>query len=187
MEPWLLNRMEQFIQNPHRGIHPLLHRLELQALAVVTAAGFGCRPPVLLFLAPPAALRRYAVFTVRAAERAQRRGKLNEQKVYRSAYRAGSLIGRLARRFGGLSTDLHHQQFVRMLYRTIGIHLEGTLPGEFCVKRCFFSRYYSSDICRILSNMDNGIVCGIFGKGHLHFSQRITEGHTVCSGCMTAE
>lgn len=185
MEPWLLKRMDQFIQNPHRGIYPLLHRLELQALAAVTAAGFGCMPPVLLFSAPPAALRRYAVFTVRAAERAKRCGKLNEQKIYHCSYRAGSLIGRLARRYGGLRTELHHQQFVQMLYRTIGIHLEGNLPGAFSVKRCYFSRYYSPDVCRILSNMDNGLVCGIFEKGNLYFTQRITEGNTICSGCMT--
>lgn len=77
---------------------------------------------------------------------------------------------------------------MRSLYRAIGIdfagelrgELPGGLPREVVIGRCFFSRFYSEGVCRLISALDSGVAAGISGGGQLEFYQRLSEGHECC-------
>lgn len=57
---------------------------------------------------------------------------------------------------------------------------DGTCPGTVTVRRCYFSRFYAPNMCRVMSAMDRGIFAGLFGGGELTFKSRITEGLPCC-------
>jgi len=62
----------------------------------------------------------------------------------------------------------------------LGIDFLGEPDGSMVMTRCFFSDYYSSPVCRLISSLDEGLLVGLAGGGRLSFSQRITEGHECC-------
>ena len=62
--------------------------------------------------------------------------------------------------------------------------MDGSLPGEVTVHRCFFSRYYDPRCCNLISLMDEGLITGICGDGDFTFTKRITEGSKVCKACL---
>lgn len=66
-----------------------------------------------------------------------------------------------------------------VIYRILGIDLKID-DKKFIVKNCFFSRYYSEEICRIISALDMGLLAGLTSGGRLEFTQRITGGRPCC-------
>ena len=68
----------------------------------------------------------------------------------------------------------------RILYRVIGIDFQGTGEGEMIINHCFFSKLYSSQVCQVISSLDQGVFVGLSGGRQLVFSQRITEGQPCC-------
>jgi hypothetical protein len=75
----------------------------------------------------------------------------------------------------------------RFLYGILDIDLEGSDNGEITVRRCYFSSFYSPQVCQIMSAMDRGLLAGLSGTGELVFSQRITEGPTCCRAHFSME
>jgi hypothetical protein len=67
-----------------------------------------------------------------------------------------------------------------ILYQILGIDFEGDTSGEVTIKKCFFSDYYSQQVCQIISSLDEGVAAGLSGGGNLSFSGRITEGKDCC-------
>ncbi len=65
------------------------------------------------------------------------------------------------------------------LYGMLAIDKAVDARGGVTVRRCFFASYYTPEVCRFISAMDEGIVAGICG-GRLVFSQRLTEGADCC-------
>jgi hypothetical protein len=159
-------------------------RLALVQLFRSTAAAFQADMPRLSGLSRAQCLPAYARFTAECAENALRRGRdLQETqgRLYRNAYRLGRMPGRLLR--------VHSVDDVmalgRLLYDILEIDFHGSDSGEITISRCYFSSYYSPEVCRVMSAMDRGLMAGLAGGGELMFSQRITEGHPCCRARFT--
>jgi hypothetical protein len=68
----------------------------------------------------------------------------------------------------------------QILYRAIGVEVQGDEQGNVTVSRCYFSRFYSGPVCDLISALDDGVFSGLSGGGRLVFSERITEGGVCC-------
>ncbi len=160
-----------------------IKRNNLRELFALTADAFDCAAPDIEGLSYRDCLRRYALFTREEAEKALERGSgLPEirDRLYRNAHRFGQTI----RRQLGITSPEEAVAAMRLLYRAIGIdlaaELAGKLPGEVVIDRCFFSHFYSEEVCRLISALDAGVAAGISGGGQLEFYQRLTGGHDCC-------
>ena len=158
----------------------MIRRIELQLLMNLTARALGVPSRRIWTMPCDDALQAYAVFT-----RDQLRAGVSDEVLRRmndEAYRVGRRL-RWLQRIGGLlrlSDYRDADSFVRMLYRNIGIQLEGPVDGQLCFRRCFFSDYYTPAVCLAASALDDGIIRGLTGCGHLRFQHRITEGCSCC-------
>ena len=146
--------------------------LELQILLHTTARAFGVQGKRVWQLSPQKALHAYAAFTVSC----MRRCKADPRRLYKESYRTG----RLVRRMTGIRSRDDVEALVYFLYGNIGITMDGNIPGEVTVHRCYFSRYYSPSQCALMSSVDAGIIAGLAGGGRLDFNRRITEGSDCC-------
>ncbi len=91
--------------------------------------------------------------------------------------------GRIGERLRAMLTDRSDAAITALvfrLYRNIGIEMEGRLPRQVTVRRCYFSQHYPASTCTVASLMDDGIVSALYGSGRLCFTQRITEGNASC-------
>ena len=152
----------------------LFRRIELQQLMNLTARSFGKPSKRIWTLPNDEALRVYAEYTLEHLQ-----DGVNEHLLRRmneNAYK----MGRFLRSLFFLKRQADIERFTVALYRNIGIELEGCIPGQLCFRRCFFSHYYTPDICLAASALDDGIIRGLTGKGRLTFQQRITEGSKCC-------
>ena len=152
----------------------LFRRIALQQLMNLTARAFNKPAQRIWTLPNDEALRVYAEYTrdnLQEGVDAQLLKRMNEE-----AYR----MGRLLRKVFFLKKQAGIERLTIALYRNIGIELEGHIPGQLCFRRCFFSQYYTPEICLAASALDDGIVRGLAGCGQLTFQQRITEGCKCC-------
>ena len=172
---------------------------KLDDLFRITAAAFECETPVLKGLPFAERLREYAVFTKGQAERylnwegspeeRKRRIDAVEEKLYQYSF----LLGQDLRKSLHIMTQEQTFEALGIIYKMIGIdfHIGGPAgsescgPDEFTVKECFFSRYYSAEVCGLISSLDRGLAAGLIGRSRLDFTQRITEGCGCCSGFLT--
>lgn len=154
-------------------------RRALSQLLAFTAAAFQCRPPSTEGLSLDQRLRQYALFTQGQVEEYIRsRGDLGalQERLYWSAYQLGRMHGKMLRvRSMGDAMALG-----RVLYRILQIDFQGDPQGEVAIRRCYFSRFYSGQVCSVMSAMDRGLLAGLSDGGQLVFSARITEGEPCC-------
>jgi hypothetical protein len=159
---------------------PALKRIVLRELYLATARAFDADPPAGLGrLSHAALLESYAIFTKDEAERLlpdSGRTALVEERLYREARALGDHLRRALK----LRTSGEIMAASKILYAALGIDFEGREPGEVTIRRCYFSRFYSAGICRMMSSADAGVAAGLSGGGRLAFSQRITQGADVC-------
>lgn len=160
----------------------LFRRIEIQLLTNLTARALRQKPRRTWTLPNDEALHAYAVFT-----RDQLQQSPPDDELLRRMTAEASSMGRLLRRVFFLRRQRDIEQFVVALYRGIGITLEGHLPGTLCFRRCFFSRYYTPEVCLAASALDEGIMRGLTGGGRLRFQQRITEGCACCKATFLNE
>ena len=146
--------------------------LEIQILFHTTARAFGVQGKRVWQLSPQQALHAYAAFTVSC----MRHNRADPRRLYRESYRTG----RILRRITGIRSRYDVESLVFYLYSNIGITMEGNIPGEVTVHKCYFSRYYSSSQCALMSSFDAGIIAGLAGGGRLYFKKGITEGSDCC-------
>lgn len=161
-----------------------LRRRRLADLAAVTAGAFGCPAPDLGGLSGDERLRRYAEFTRARVDEAIAGGRdlpLIRGRLHAGAFRIGSELRRQLR----ITTMADAMAAARVLYRGLGIDFRGTPAGDVLVARCFFSDFYSGDVCRVIAALDDGFLAGLAGGGRLVFLRRITEGHDHCRACFT--
>lgn len=152
---------------------------KLSDLFLMTARAFECEVPRLRGLSYRDRLEAFALFTKEEAEKCLEKGKDPEAVktgLFQGAYAMGFKIRRLAR----LRTPAEIMEMSRILYRILGIDFEGKTEGDVTINRCFFSRYYSSPVCRLISALDEGLASGLSKGGRLTFSQRITEDKPCC-------
>jgi hypothetical protein len=117
--------------------------------------------------------------TARWAEEALRdEGDLSELqgRLYCNAYRLGRVPGRFLR--ARSVEDV--MALARFLYDVLDIEFQGSSTGEITISRCYFSDFYSPQVCQLMSCMDRGLLAGLAGRGELAFTQRITEGRPCC-------
>lgn len=163
---------------------PIVKRQALVQLFRSTAAAFQCDMVRLSGLSRDQCLREYARFTADRAEQALRSGgDLSElrERLYRNAYRLGRMPGWLL----GIRSVDDVMALGRLLYGILDIEFYGSGSGEITISRCYFSSYYSPEICRVMFAMDRGLLAGLAGAGDLVFIQRITEGQPCCRGHFT--
>jgi hypothetical protein len=144
-----------------------------------TAAAFEAEVPPIGGLDSHECLARYARFTQAHAEQRLRDGReveAVEQRLYRNAVE----MGQLHRKWLRLGTVQDVMAIGRVLYRILAIDLRGDARGEVVINRCYFSRFYSGEVCRLMSAMDRGLFAGLSNGGELTFSSRITEGQPCC-------
>lgn len=154
----------------------LFRRVQLQILANVTADAFQAKAPRLWQNKTEKALADYAAFTKNCMEVCT----VDAERMYRLSYQLGHTLCQIT----GFSKREDLQRLVFLLYRNIGITMQGELPGCVTVSECYFSQIYTPQQCRMISSMDSGIVSGICGGGELSFTQRLTEGCDHCSACL---
>jgi hypothetical protein len=151
----------------------------LAELFEATADAFECPAPALDHLSYDECLRTYALFTREQAEKALQAGRdlpAIKTKLYQNAYP----LGRKLREWFSVDTMEEVMELGQILYRAIGVEMQGDAQGDVIVKRCFFSQFYSAPVCDLISALDDGIFSGLSGGGRLAFSERLTEGRECC-------
>lgn len=157
-----------------------IKKKKMNELFRLTADAFGCEQPALNQLSFQECLQEYALFTKEQAERCLLEEKEPDEvkhRLYENSYRFGVYLGKgLAVLSRGKSPAA-----LKLAYQLIRIDFDYEEQGGFTIRRCFFSRYYSAEVCRLISSLDEGLAAGLTG-GRLSFTQRITEGCSCCKG-----
>jgi hypothetical protein len=159
---------------------PVFIREEILAeLFEATADAFECPAPALDQLSYEECLRTYALFTREQAEKALQSGRdaaAIKTQLYQNAYPLGGKL----RKWFAVDTMEEVMELGQILYRAIGVEIQGEPQGDLTVKRCYFSQHYSGPVCDLISALDDGVFSGLSGGGRLVFSERITEGKECC-------
>ena len=155
-------------------------KIELQLLMNLTSRIFGQKSRCLWVFGPDKALRLYAQYTKELLLNHHIGDDESLQcRMRTEAYK----LGRLLRRVTGLRNRSNLKRLVFILYKNIGIEMSGDIPGNIYVSRCYFSDFYDSKMCKVISGLDGGIISGLYGGGKLVFTERITEGCVCCKAC----
>lgn len=151
----------------------------IRELLSITARAFEAVPPPTRGLSARGLLRSYAVFTRHESERVWAENR-DEGEVERRLFRNALELGAQLRKQFRVRSSGDVIQLSRFLYRVLSISFEGRPDGQVIIRDCFFSRFYTGRICRLISALDAGVAAGISAGGKLEFRQRITEGHDCC-------
>lgn len=151
----------------------------LEALFHATARAFGAAVPPLTGLSADRCLYQYALFTQSQAAAALRRGDdldALQGQLYRNAYR----LGRACRWMFRVESVADTMAVGQALYRLLDIEFQGDADGDVVIRRCYFSHFYSGQVCQVMSAADRGVLAGLSDGGQLVFSARLTEGQACC-------
>jgi len=151
----------------------------LEELFKASADAFGSPVPVLEHLSYDECLRTYALFTREQAEKALQAGcdvLATKRQLYLNAYPLGEKL----RKWFVVDSMEEVMELGAILYRAIGVEMQGDLQGDVTVNRCYFSQFYSGPVCDLISALDDGVFSGLSGGGRLSFSERLTEGSECC-------
>jgi hypothetical protein len=164
--------LERYLPGP-------LRRHALRRLVRLTAEAFGVPPPAIHRLPHGEAVAAFARFTREQADRVLAEGNAGGA---RERLRAGARDMGASLRARLCITSPHDAiRALALLYRTIGIDLEGDYgSGEITIRRCAFSETYTPAVCALISGLDDGIAEGITGGATLVFHDRITAGAACC-------
>jgi hypothetical protein len=156
-----------------------LKKQKLRELFEATAAALGRPTPHLEDLSFDECLRRYARFTKEEVEQRIRDAEDMaeiKKRLYDYAYRLGAEIRERLR----LTDSDDALSIGTMLYKALGIDFHASATGDVTIDSCYFSAFYSVDVCCVMSSLDEGIAAGLTGGRTLTFSRRITGGHPSC-------
>lgn len=164
-----------------RALGPVVKRRTLDALARVTAEGFGTAAPHWTGKSFASRLTEYAQFTACQADGLVAAGDEAATEAVKDRLRRGSAgLGRSLRKALGLRDSEEAFAALQSVYRQLEIEIDGGPVGEVTVGRCFFSAFYSEPACRVIEALDQGLVAGLFNGALFEFSQRITAGAPCC-------
>jgi hypothetical protein len=157
-----------------------IKRITLRRLTTLCAVSFQRPVPQLTGLSADELLKNFALFTESVIkERLSQSTDLSllKDRLYRNAFQVGQLI----RGKFGLVDRNEVIRLMRCLYRIINIDLKSDSNVDgIIISKCFFSSYYSSEICRVMAAFDQGLAAGLSGGEHLEFCERITDGYEFC-------
>lgn len=154
---------------------------KLQELFRLTADAFQSEPPELKGLSFARCLTEYAIYTRKQAQNYLQSGQPLDAVKFR-LYQSSCFFGRNLRKRLGIVTWEEAVTVLQLVYKLIGIDFQYDRQGEFIISRCFFSRYYSGEVCRLMASLDEGLAAGLSDGGRLYFFERITEGGSGCKG-----
>jgi hypothetical protein len=165
---------------------PSVKRKRLNQLFTLTADAFGSDVPSIEGASLDEFLDRYARFTCEKAEklieRPEEREKVKE-RLYQNAFALGSELRRVYR----IRTMRDALQMGRIIYKVLKIDFRGNGECGITMKRCFFSNYYSADVCALISAIDEGMMSGLTSGLRLRFIKRITDGDECCEAFFSIE
>ena len=162
-----------------------IQKIRLNELFRATADAFQRPDPKLKGYSLDQFLTKYALFTKENAEKSIQQG--TEYEVKERLYYNTCRIGESIREQLKIHTLKEVIQACEVIYKALKIEFRGDLQGQINIRSCFFSSFYSSDVCHIISSLDEGLVAGLSGGLRLEFSQRITGGNRCCRAQLLAE
>jgi hypothetical protein len=156
-------------------------KMAMAQLCKFTAAAFNADVPRLAGLNSEECLATYARFAATQAGQRLQEGReieILEKRLYENAVEMGK-----QQRMWFQPHSMQEMMTVgRVLYRMLQIDFQGDAYGDVVITSCYFSRFYSCEVCRLMSSMDRGLFAGLSNGGQLTFTARITEGQTCCRG-----
>jgi len=163
---------------------PSIRRRKLRQLVDTTATAFGVEPPDLRGLSFGGALQVYSVFTRNEALRWNVQSD-KRTLIKNRLFECGCQMGAELRRMLRVRTRQDVVDAARILYRLLSIDFRGEEGDGFSIKQCSFSTFYTDDVCKIISSLDEGLIAGLSDGAELRFLNMMTEGHDRCSGSIT--
>ncbi len=170
---------------PH-NLPALVRGMLLAELVEATADAFECPAPKVDHLTYDERLRSYALFSREQAEKALNSGRnvlAIKTHLYQNAYPLGARL----RKWLAVDTMSDVMELGQICYHAIGVEIQGDAQGHVTVNECYFSQFYSSPVCDVISALDDGVFSGLLGGGRLAFSERITEGRPYCRAVLQKE
>jgi hypothetical protein len=160
-------------------------RMMLRELFALTAAAFRRDLPDIRGLSHLVLLEKYAAFLREEGEKAL--GSPSDLHALKKRLFDGAFgMGRKFRKILGVRTREDIFAACRIFYGILDIDFAADGHGTFKISRCFFSGYFSPEVCGMASSLDEGAVAGLSG-GRLEFTHRLTEGHSCCAGRIIPE
>lgn len=172
----------------------MIQKIEIQILFHITASIFRERAKNVLFMSKDEALQQYAKCTSAWMDSllvdeetdidqsvkmdANKKNDLADQ-MYARMYRLGHAI----RRILFIQSLSRAFKWIIYFYKNIGITVafKTVEKGHIMeVSSCMFSRYYNRNMCKFMSMMDKGLICGLTNQSSFYFAKRITEGCKYC-------
>ncbi|MBN2412684.1 hypothetical protein JXQ31_13425 [candidate division KSB1 bacterium] len=152
---------------------------KLNELFELTAQAFLCLVPDTKNLSYRDCLKAYALFTQKKTENVLNNGTDTagiKERLYRNAYQLGEQLGKKFH----IKTQKDVLTICKILYKILGIEFQGDKSGKIKIRRCYFSGFYTDQVCGIISSLDEGVIAGLAGGGKLTLHNRITEGKECC-------
>lgn len=156
-----------------------LRKRKIRELFKITGKVFQAGIPELDGLGYEDLLHEYALFVKEQSGKILMDSKnILEKKaeLYQYALDAGTKL-REELHLKGIKDEM---EACRLFYSILGIDFRVDENGEIVISRCYFSDYFSSEICEFISSLDEGAGTGLTQGKRLCFSQRITEGKSCC-------
>ena len=156
-----------------------IKKKKVQELFELTAEAFQSDLPAIKNLSYDDCLKAYAHFSKTKAEgviRLHYDTEAVKKRLYRNAYQMGEKLRKDFR----IETQADVIRLSKILYKILRIESTGSSSGEVIIKRCFFSQFYTPDVCEMISSLDEGMAAGLSAGGRLVFKERITEGRDCC-------
>ena len=160
-----------------------LKKRKIRELFEITGKAFQCDIPPLNGLGYEDLLKEYAMFAKAQCEKSVRESKNIEEikaKLYQDALETGNKLGNTLNLKG--MKDIMYAS--KLFYSILGISFSGNERGEIAIGQCYFSKYFSPEVCRIISSLDEGVAEGLSQGKKLCFNQRITEGRNCCKAVL---
>ena len=167
-------------------LFPSVKRRRMKQLFALTAEAFESSAPPVEGVALDEILERYARFTREKAEQTIGRPDMREkvrEKLYRNAFDLGCELRKKYR----IRTLRDALQMGRIIYKVLKIDFHGNAASGIVIRRCFFSSYYTAEVCVLISALDEGMMAGLTSGLKLQFIERITEGGECCRARLSIE
>jgi hypothetical protein len=164
---------------------PSIVKRRLKRLFALTADAFGSAFPDTEGISRDEMLERYARYTRDEAVKALAREDREKARtrLYGNAFSLGDEVRRAFR----IKTPRDVLLMAGVIYRMVNIDFRGDGARGIVVRRCFFSSYYSAEVCDLISALDEGLIAGLSSGMKLKFFQKITEGGDCCRADLHTE
>jgi len=163
-----------------------IKKKKLIELFQLTADSFQSDMPIIKNLSYDECLKAYANFSKTKAKEIIN-SKANIDVVKNRLYQNAHQLGKKLRKDFRIKTYSDVILCCKIIYKILKIDFTGKLNGNVNIKYCFFSQFYTPDVCEIISSLDNGLAAGLSDGGELVFKERITEGAKCCSANFSFE